>query len=107
MKNKNFGLLLVLAGVITIFVEHQSAWIFSAILIAFIMNYFLINLKDLTAIELSFFVVLIQFFSINMIIIFVNFNKAIVNKFLVNFFSLLSKLFCHEKLFSIQFFLLP
>ena len=33
MKNKNFGLLLVFAGVITIFVEHQSAWIFSAILI--------------------------------------------------------------------------
>lgn len=72
-------------------IKNNLLNIFSAILIAFIMNYFLINLKDLTAIELSFFVVLIQFFSINMIIIFVNFNKAIVNKFLVNFFSLLSK----------------
>ncbi len=72
-------------------IKNNLANIFLAILIVFIMNYFLINLKDLTVIELFLFVVLIQFFSINMIIIFVNFNKIIVNKFLVNFFSLLSK----------------
>tara|TARA_B100000886_G_C20305804_1_gene441676 strand:- start:388 stop:534 length:147 start_codon:yes stop_codon:yes gene_type:complete len=33
MSNSAFGLLIVLAGVITIFVDHQSAWIVSAILI--------------------------------------------------------------------------
>ena len=33
MKNRHLGLLLVLAGVITIFVKHESAWIISAILI--------------------------------------------------------------------------
>tara|TARA_Y100001970_G_scaffold128277_1_gene158415 strand:- start:423 stop:557 length:135 start_codon:yes stop_codon:yes gene_type:complete len=33
MKNKNIGLILVLLGVLTIFVEHKSAWIVSALLI--------------------------------------------------------------------------
>ena len=33
MKNRHLGILLVLAGVITIFVEHESAWIVSALLI--------------------------------------------------------------------------
>ena len=33
MKNRHLGILLVLAGVITIFVKHESAWIISAILI--------------------------------------------------------------------------
>ena len=33
MKNRHLGILLVLAGVITIFVKHESAWIVSAILI--------------------------------------------------------------------------
>ena len=33
MKNRHLGILLVLAGVITIFVKHESARIISAILI--------------------------------------------------------------------------
>ena len=33
MKNRHLGILLVLAGVLTIFVKHESAWIVSAILI--------------------------------------------------------------------------
>ena len=33
MKNRHIGALLILAGVITIFVKHESAWIISAILI--------------------------------------------------------------------------
>ena len=33
MKNSTFGILLVLAGVLTIFVNHESAWIISALLI--------------------------------------------------------------------------
>ena len=33
MKNRHLGVLLVLAGVITIFVKHESAWIVSALLI--------------------------------------------------------------------------
>ena len=32
-ENRHLGILLVLAGVITIFVKHESAWIISAILI--------------------------------------------------------------------------
>ena len=72
-------------------IKNNLVNIFSAILIVFIMNYFLYNLRNLTVIELFLFVALVQLFSINMIIIFVNFNKVIANKFLVNFFSLLSK----------------
>ena len=37
------------------------------------------------------FVLLIQYFSVNMIIIFVNFDKLITNTFLIGFFSILSK----------------
>ena len=33
MKNSHLGILLVLAGVITVFVKHESAWIVSALLI--------------------------------------------------------------------------
>ena len=33
MKNRHLSILLVLAGVITIFVKHESAWIVSALLI--------------------------------------------------------------------------
>jgi multisubunit Na+/H+ antiporter MnhG subunit len=33
MKNTTLGILLVLAGVLTIFVKHESAWIVSALLI--------------------------------------------------------------------------
>ena len=33
MKNRHLGILLVLAGVITVFVKHESAWIVSALLI--------------------------------------------------------------------------
>ena len=65
--------------------------IFSAILIVFTMKYFLFNLENLSIFKLFLFIILIQCFSINMIIIFLNFNKIIANKFLVNFFSLLSK----------------
>ena len=65
--------------------------IFSAIFIVFVMKYFLLNLENLSIFELFLFILLIQCFSINMIIIFVNFDKIIANKFLVNFFSLLSK----------------
>ena len=65
--------------------------IFSAIFIVFTMKYFLLNLENLSIFKLFLFIILIQCFSINMIIIFLNFNKIIANKFLVNFFSLLSK----------------
>ena len=65
--------------------------IFSAIFIVFTMKYFLLNLENLSIFKLFLFIILIQCFSINMIIIFFNFNKIIANKFLVNFFSLLSK----------------
>ena len=65
--------------------------IFSAIFIVFTMKYFLLNLENLSIFKLFLFIILVQCFSINMIIIFVNFNKIIANKFLVNFFSLLSK----------------
>ena len=33
MKNRHLGIILVLTGVFTIFVKHESAWIVSAILI--------------------------------------------------------------------------
>jgi len=65
--------------------------ILSIILIVILMNYFLLNLKNLTNLESFVFVLLTQFFSINIIIIFINFNKFIVSKNLENFFSLLAK----------------
>ncbi len=33
MKNSTLGILIVLAGVLTIFVEHENSWLISAILI--------------------------------------------------------------------------
>tara|TARA_Y100000768_G_C23605902_1_gene508235 strand:- start:390 stop:551 length:162 start_codon:yes stop_codon:yes gene_type:complete len=33
MKNSTIGILIVLAGVLTIFVQHESSWIVSALLI--------------------------------------------------------------------------
>ena len=65
--------------------------IFSAIFIVFTMKYFLLNLENLSIFKLFLFIILIQCFSINMIIIFLNFNKIISNKFLIDLFSLLSK----------------
>ena len=55
--------------------------IFSAIFIVFTMKYFLLNLENLSIFKLFLFIILIQCFSINMIIIFLNFNKIIANKF--------------------------
>ena len=55
------------------------------------MNYFIKDFKNLTTIELFLFVLLMQYISINLIIIFINFNKLIVSKYLSRFFSLLSK----------------
>ena len=33
MKNSTLGILIVLAGVLTVFVKHESSWIVSALLI--------------------------------------------------------------------------
>ena len=63
----------------------------SIILVIVSMNYFIKDFKNLTTIELFLFVLLMQYLSINLIIIFINFNKLIVSKYLNSFFSLLSK----------------
>ena len=63
----------------------------SIILVVFSFHYFSQNYENLTTVELFLFVLLIQYFSVNMIIIFVNFDKLITNTFLIGFFSILSK----------------
>ena len=63
----------------------------SIILVVFSLYYFSQDYKNLTTVKLFLFVLLIQYFSVNMIIIFVNFNKLIANTFLIGFFSILSK----------------
>ncbi len=55
------------------------------------MSYFFNNLTTLSGLGLFLFIILVQFFSINMIIIFINFDKVIINKKIKSFFSLLSK----------------
>ena len=65
--------------------------VLSIILVVASMNYFLKDFKNLTNIELFLFIVLIQYLSINIIIIFINFDKLIVSKYLNSFISLLSK----------------
>ena len=55
------------------------------------MYYFFQDFQNLTTVKLFLFVLLAQYFSVNIIIIFLNFNKLIVNKFLIRFFSILSK----------------
>ena len=63
----------------------------SIILVAVSMSYFIQDFKNLTTMELFLFVLLTQYISINLIIIFINFDKLIVNKYLISFFALLSK----------------
>jgi peptidoglycan/LPS O-acetylase OafA/YrhL len=72
-------------------IKNNLINILSIILIVISMNYFLLNLKNLTILESFLFVLLTQCFSVNIIIIFINFNKFIVNKNLESFFSLLAK----------------
>ena len=72
-------------------IKNNLINILSIILVIVSMNFFAQNLKNLTDLELFLFVLLVQYFSINVIIIFINFDKLIVNKFLIKFFSLLSK----------------
>tara|TARA_Y100000310_G_scaffold250159_1_gene256328 strand:+ start:371 stop:1396 length:1026 start_codon:yes stop_codon:yes gene_type:complete len=61
------------------------------LLISFSMIYFEKNLVNLKNFELFGFVLLIQLISVNIIIIFINFDRIIPGKFLKKFFSLLSK----------------
>ena len=63
----------------------------SIFLICLIMIYFKKNLDTLENLELFGFVLLIQVVSVNMIIIFINFNKFLTNGLFEKFFSLLSK----------------
>ena len=63
----------------------------SIILVVFSVYYFSQDYENFTTVKLILFVLLIQYFSVNMIIIFVNFDKLITNTFLIGFFSILSK----------------
>ena len=72
-------------------IKNNYVNIFSLILIAAVLNYFFIDIKNLNIIDSFLIVLLTQFFSINMIIIFINFNKLIQNKKIEIFFSLLAK----------------
>ena len=72
-------------------VRNSLINILSIILVGISMYYFFQDFKNLTTVKLFLFVLLIQYFSVNMIIIFVNFNKLIANTFLIGFFSILSK----------------
>ena len=72
-------------------IKNNFINILSIILVIILMNYFIKDFKNLTTIELFLFVLLMQYISINLIIIFINFNKLIVSKYLSRFFSLLSK----------------
>ena len=63
----------------------------SIVLISFSMIYFKENLINLKKFELFIFVLLIQIVSINMIIMFINFNNLITNNYVKKTFSLLSK----------------
>jgi len=65
--------------------------IISIILVIVSMSYFIKDFKNLSTIELFLFILLMQALSINTIIIFINFNKFIVGKYLSSFFSLLAK----------------
>jgi peptidoglycan/LPS O-acetylase OafA/YrhL len=55
------------------------------------MYYFSQGFQNLTTVQLFLFILLVQYFSVNIIIIFLNSNKLIVNKFLIRFFSIFSK----------------
>ena len=72
-------------------IKNNYINILSIILVLIAMNYFAQNIKNLTSIELFLYVLLIQYLSINIIIIFINMNKLLANKFTIKFFSLLSK----------------
>ena len=72
-------------------VKNNILNIVSIFLICSIMVYFEKNLDNLKNLELFGFVLLIQIISINMIIIFINFNNFLTNRFFERFFSLLSK----------------
>ena len=72
-------------------IKYNFLNLLSAILITISMYYFMSNIKNLANTELFIFILLIQLFSINAIILFINFDKFIVNSLLINLFSLLSK----------------
>lgn len=63
----------------------------SIFLITLTMIYYQKNLVNLKSFELFSFVFLIQIFSVNIIIVFINFEKFIKNNFVKKIFSLLSK----------------
>ena len=63
----------------------------SIILVVFLVYYFSQDYENLTTVKLFLFILLIQYFSVNIIIIFVNFDRLIANTFLIRFFSILSK----------------
>ena len=72
-------------------VRNSLINILSIILVGISMYYFFQDFQNLTTVKLFLFILLAQYFSVNIIIIFLNFNKLIVNKFLIRFFSILSK----------------
>ena len=71
-------------------VRNSLINILSIILVGISMYYFFQDFQNLTTVKLFLFVLLAQYFSVNIIIIFLNFNKLIVNKFLIRFFAILS-----------------
>ena len=64
--------------------------ILSIILVGVSMYYFFQDFQNLTTVQLFLFILLIQYFSVNLLITFTNSNKLIVNKFLIRFFAILS-----------------
>ena len=72
-------------------IKNNFLNLISVILISFSMIYFEKNLINLENFKLFSFVLLIQLISVNIIILFINFDKYITNKIVKIIFSLLSK----------------
>ena len=64
--------------------------ILSIILVGISLHYFFKDYQNLTTLQLFLYVLLIQCFSVSILITFTNSNKLIVNKFLIRFFAILS-----------------
>jgi|TARA_B100001964_G_scaffold3421_1_gene3777 peptidoglycan/LPS O-acetylase OafA/YrhL len=84
-------------------IKNNFTNILSAISILLLVNFFFQNFQNLEISQLFIFILLIQCLSINLIIIFINFDKLIINKFLINIFSLLSKQTYSVYLFHLVF----
>jgi peptidoglycan/LPS O-acetylase OafA/YrhL len=65
--------------------------ILSIILVGISLYYFFKDYQNLTTLQLFLLILLIQCFSVSILITFINSNKLIVNTFLIKFLSILSK----------------